>query len=195
MSFMIEIKTYRVFAWLSLCLFIMLWIANPALAATDQNKKFGSWLMHCSEIDVPANATDDSTEAPRQEVCALFQSVAAENRPRFGLTVLISKDDGSATLTAQNGPKPAALIKLLVPLGVLIPTGVGMNVDGENLGLTGFLRCLPNGCTAVATLSDASLARLKTAKSASFTVFLTPEDGLSIPIRLDGLAEGFDALK
>lgn len=192
---MLDNKDYRFLAWLSLSLFIMLWIVSPAHAATDQNKKFGSWLMHCSEIEAPQNATESSTEAPTEEVCALFQSVAAENRPRFGLTVLISKDDGSGAVTQKNSERSAALIKILVPLGVLIPTGVGMDIDGENIGLTGFLRCLPNGCTAVATLSDESLAQLKSATTASFTVFLTPEDGLSIPIRLNGLAEGFDALK
>ncbi|MBL1420993.1 MAG: invasion associated locus B family protein [Alphaproteobacteria bacterium] len=191
---MIDNKTYRFLLWLSVSLLIMLWIISPAHAATEQNKKFGSWLMHCSEIETPQNASANSTEVPTQEVCALFQSVAAENRPRFGLTVLISKDDGSGAITPQNGKKNAALIKILVPLGVLLPTGVGMDIDGENLGLTGFLRCLPNGCTAVATLSDESLARLKSATTASFTVFLTPEDGLAIPIRLNGLAEGFDAL-
>ena len=192
---MLGIKIYRSLGWLSLSVFVMMWIANPTHAATGQNKKFGSWFMHCSEIETPQSADASNTVAPSKEVCALFQSIAAENRPRFGLTVLISKDDGTTVIATKNAPKPAALIKILVPLGVLIPTGVGMNVDGENLGLTGFLRCLPNGCTAVATLSDASLAQLKAAKTASFTVFLTPEDGLSIPIKLDGLAEGFDALK
>lgn len=129
---MMDNITYRFLAWLSLSLFITLWIISPAQAATEQNKKFGSWLMHCSEIETPQNASENGTEAPTQKVCALFQSVAAENRPRFGLTVLISKDDGSGTVTPQSGEKSAALIKILVPLGVLIPTGVGMNIDGEN---------------------------------------------------------------
>lgn len=168
-------------------------MANYSFAATDQNKKFGNWLMHCSQVEPTGSAT--GTEEVTAQTCALFQSVAAENRPRFGLTVLISKDDGNSTIAPQGAAKTAGLIKILVPLGILLPTGVGMNIDGENLGLTGFLRCLPNGCTAVATLSDELLARLKSATTASFTIFLTPDDGLSIPIQLNGLAEGFDALK
>lgn len=191
---MLEIRMNKILKLLSLVLLLSALSTNIAHAATGQNKKFGNWLMHCSQIAAPENAKGSGTEAPTKQACALFQSVAAENRPRFGLTVLISKDDGTTILGAENSPKPAGLIKILVPLGVLIPTGVGMNVDGENLGLTGFLRCLPNGCTAVATLSEALLNSLKRAKTASFTIFLTPEDGLSIPIKLNGLTEGFNAL-
>lgn len=173
---------------------LLVLMANLAMAA-EPNKKYGNWLLHCSQVAAPENSNVSTTEAPTKEVCALFQSVAAENRPRFGLTVLISKDDGNSALSNGAAEKTAGLIKILVPLGVLLPTGVGMKVDNIDLGLTGFLRCLPNGCTAVATLSQNLLASLKVATTASFTVFLTPEDGLSIPIKLEGLAEGFDALK
>lgn len=187
-------KLFSLMRKIGLGLIVSVFSANIAFAANEQNKKFGSWLMHCSEIAAPEKVSSTSTEEPLKKTCALFQSVAAQNRPRFGLTILISKDDGTTTITAVGAPKTAGLIKILVPLGVLIPTGVGMSLDGENLGLTGFLRCLPNGCTAVATLSEELLAQLKNAESAAFTVFLTPEDGLSIPIKLNGLAEGFDAL-
>lgn len=190
MSMIVNYK--RVF-FLTSCLLSALFISSYAAAAPVNNTKYGDWLMHCSTVETPQNASNTNTEPPSQQVCALFQSVAAENRPRFGLTILISKDDGNTTLSS-GGAKAAGLIKILVPLGVLIPTGVGMDIDDVSLGLTGFLRCLPNGCTAVATLSQKTLASLKVAKTASFTIFLTPDDGLSIPIKLDGLAEGFAAL-
>ncbi|MGL1921071.1 MAG: invasion associated locus B family protein [Hyphomicrobiales bacterium] len=191
---MMRISVNKILQMLGLSLFICAFVVSQTQAA-QPNKKFGNWLLHCSEIAAPETIPSNGANAPTKDACALFQSVAAENRPRFGLTVLISKDDGTTTISTNSSEKPAGLIKILVPLGVLIPTGVGMNIDGENLGLTGFLRCLPNGCTAVATLSQPLLTTLKQAKTASFTVFLTPEDGLSIPIKLDGLAEGFDALK
>ncbi len=167
-----------------------------ANAAPAKNIKYGKWLMHCSDVSAPEKINATSNEEPTKKACALFQSVAAKSRPRFGLTILISKDDGSTTNTNsnQNTEKPAAMIKMLVPLGILIPTGIGMEIDGRNLGLTGFLRCLPNGCTAVATLTQVLLDDLKSAKLASFTIFLTPEDGLSIPVELDGLSAGFAAL-
>lgn len=167
---------------------------GQAFAAAENNQKYGSWLMHCSDVTDTKMASSTSTEEPSKQVCALFQSVAAKNRPSFGITVMILKDDGKTVPKATDAPKAAGLIKILVPLGILLPTGVGMEIDGQNLGLTGFLRCAPNGCTASATLSETLLEKMKTAKKAAFTVFLTPEDGLSIPVSLDGLAKGYDAI-
>ncbi|MCJ8323210.1 MAG: invasion associated locus B family protein [Rhizobiales bacterium] len=190
---MSKIANYSHYLVAAFGLLVALMVSQTANAAPANNTKYGDWLMHCSDVESPSQAAENSTEVPTEQVCALFQSVAAENRPRFGLTILLSKDDGKTTI--QSGaPKAAGLIKILVPLGVLIPTGIGMDINGTNIGLTGFLRCLPNGCTAVATLTTETLASLMTASSVSFTVFLTPDDGLSIPIKLNGLAAGFAAL-
>lgn len=43
-------------------------------------------------------------------------------------------------------------------------------------------------------LEDQLVETFKTGQSATFIVFQTPEEGIGIPVDLNGFAEGFDAL-
>ena len=58
----------------------------------------------------------------------------------------------------------------------------------------GFVRCLPNGCVAEVILEDKLLDQLETGKTATFIIFQTPEEGIGIPISLNGFGDGFKAL-
>ncbi|WP_395759965.1 invasion associated locus B family protein, partial [Candidatus Raskinella chloraquaticus] len=63
------------------------------------------------------------------------------------------------------------------------------------VGATDFVRCLPNGCVAEARLTDELLGKLKAGKAATFIIFQTPEEGVGVPVSLEGFATGYDALK
>ena len=80
------------------------------------------------------------------------------------------------------------------PLGVLLPNGLGLNVDGVDMGRVAFVRCLPNGCIAEVELDDDLVTLLSESSSAIFVVFRTPEEGVGIPVSLEGFSEGFAAL-
>jgi invasion protein IalB len=56
------------------------------------------------------------------------------------------------------------------------------------------VRCLPNGCVAEVILEDKLLNQLQTGKQATFIIFQTPEEGIGIPISLNGFGEGYNAL-
>ena len=136
-------------------------------------KRMGDWQLSC---DTPPGASF--------EQCAIIQNVTAEDQPNVGLSVIVLK-------TADN---KARLLRVLAPLGVLLPNGLGLNVDGTDMGRVAFVRCLPNGCVAEVVMDDALLATLSKGKSAIFIVFKTPEEGIGIPVSLNGFKEGFDAL-
>jgi invasion protein IalB len=57
-----------------------------------------------------------------------------------------------------------------------------------------FVRCLPNGCVAEVVLDDTLVGKLQGGKSAIFVVFRTPEEGVGIPVSLNGFADGFAQL-
>ncbi len=40
------------------------------------------------------------------------------------------------------------LLRVVAPLNVLLPAGLGLKVDDADIGRAGFVRCLPNGCVA-----------------------------------------------
>ncbi len=113
-----------------------------------------------------------------------MQFVTAEDRENVGLTVIVLK----------TADKKAKIMRVLAPLGVLLPSGLGLKIDDTDLGRAGFVRCLPNGCVAEVILEDKLLEKLKTGKTATFVIFQTPEEGIGIPISLKGFGEGYDQL-
>ncbi|MBZ9733246.1 MULTISPECIES: invasion associated locus B family protein [unclassified Mesorhizobium] len=133
----------------------------------------GAWSIIC---DTPAGATS--------EQCVMMQNVVAEDRPEMGLSVVVLR-------TADN---KAEILRVLAPLGVLLPNGLGLNVDGKDIGRAYFVRCFQDGCYAEVILEKPLLDTLKSGTSATFIVFQTPEEGIGIPVDLKGFADGFAAL-
>jgi invasion protein IalB len=83
---------------------------------------------------------------------------------------------------------------VLAPLGVLLPRGLGLHIDDADMGTTGYIRCLPNGCVSEVLMDDSLIDKLRNGKQAMFIIFQTPEEGIGVPISLAGFGEGFDAL-
>jgi invasion protein IalB len=133
----------------------------------------GAWSVVC---DKPAGAST--------EQCALMQNVIAEDRPEIGLSVVVLK-------TADRKSK---ILRVLAPLGVLLPNGLGLNIDGKDIGRAYFVRCFSDGCYAEVVLEDELLKTLRSGATATFIVFQSPEEGIGIPVDLKGFAEGYDAL-
>ncbi len=135
--------------------------------------QYGDWQMSC---DTPPGASF--------EQCAMIQNVTAEDQPNVGLSVIV----------LRTADRQARLLRVLAPLGVLLPNGLGLNIDGTDIGRVAFVRCLPNGCVAEVVLDDALLDQLSKGQTAIFVVFKTPEEGIGIPVSLNGFADGFAQL-
>ncbi len=148
-------------------------VAPPTQGEPPVRSTHGDWQVRC---DTPAGA--------QAEQCVLMQFVTAEDRDNVGLTVIILK----------TADKKARIMRVLAPLGVLLPSGLGLKIDANDMGRAGFVRCLPNGCVAEVILEDKLLTALKSGQTATFIIFQTPEEGIGIPISLNGFGPGFDAL-
>ena len=135
--------------------------------------QYGDWQMSC---DTPPGASF--------EQCAIIQNVTAEDQPNVGLSVIVLK----------TADQQARLLRVLAPLGVLLPNGLGLNVDGKDIGRVAFVRCLPNGCVAEVVLDDELIKTLSEGTNAIFVVFRTPEEGVGIPVSLRGFSDGFAQL-
>ena len=161
---------------LGLCLGLLLGAlgtGSPAAAQGVVKNTFGDWQQRC---ETPAGA--------KAEQCALVQNVAAEDRPNVTLLVI----------TLKTADAKSRLLRVVAPLGVLLPAGLGLKIDQTDVGRAGFVRCLTTGCVAEVVLEDNLLNQLKTGKTATFIVFQTPEEGVGIPVSLEGFAPGFDSL-
>jgi invasion protein IalB len=149
------------------------WLGGTAHAQGAVRSVHGDWQIRC---DTPPGA--------QAEQCALIQSVVAEDRSNAGLTVIVLK----------TADQKSRLMRVVAPLGVLLPSGLGLKLDNQDVGRAGFVRCLPNGCVAEVVMDEKLLGQLKAAKTATFIIFETPEEGIGFPLSLNGLAEGFDKL-
>jgi invasion protein IalB len=151
-------------------------LVGPQASAQQSGKvrsTHGAWSIIC---DTPAGAT--------AEQCAMMQNVVADDRPEIGLSVVVLR-------TADN---KAEILRVLAPLGVLLPNGLGLNVDGKDIGRAYFVRCFQDGCYAEVILEKTLLDTFRSGTAATFIVFQTPEEGIGIPVDLKGFGDGFAAL-
>ena len=147
--------------------------ASSAAAQGTVKSKHGDWQVRC---ETPPGAA--------KQQCALVQSIAAEDRPNIGLIVIVLK-------TADGKSR---LLRVIAPLGVLLPSGLGLKIDDVDIGHAGFVRCQPSGCVAEVVMEDKLLTQLTTGKTAVFIIFQTPEEGIGIPLALQGFKEAFGEL-
>ena len=143
---------------------------SPVLAQGAVRSSHGAWSMVC---DTPPGASS--------EQCALMQNVVAQDRSEVGLSVVV--------LRTADGE--SEIMRVLAPLGVLLPNGLGLNVDGKDIGRAYFVRCFQDGCYAEVILQGELLKTLKAGKTATFIVFQTPEEGIGIPVDLNGFSDGY----
>lgn len=147
---------------------------SPQFADGTVKGQYGDWQYVCKPP--PPGA--------KNEVCALVQSVTAEDRQNVGLTIYFQQ--------FSNGVK---VLRVFAPVGILLPPGVGLKIDGADIGHAPFLRCHTFACYAQVTVEDKLIEQLKTGKTAIFIIFQTEEAGIGIPISLAGFGDGLAVLK
>lgn len=145
----------------------------PEMADGTVKAQHGDWQVVCKPP--PAGA--------KNEVCALVQSVTAEDRPNVGLTVYFQK--------FSQGMR---VLRVFAPVGVLLPPGIGLKIDDIDVGHAPFLRCHTFACYAQVTLDDKLINQFSNGKTAIFIIFQTEEAGIGIPLSLNGFSQALAAL-
>ena len=138
-----------------------------------RSRRVGDWQMRCEQ---PAGA--------QSEQCAVYQNIVAEDRPNLSLLVI----------ALRTADKKSQLLRVVAPLGVLLPSGLGLRIDQADIGRAAFMRCVATGCIAEAVIDDKLAEQLRTGQQATFIVFQTPEEGIGIPVSLSGFGQAFDSL-
>jgi invasion protein IalB len=160
-----------------LALGLVLLAMTPLYAAAQEGTvkaQHGDWQIVCK--DPPPGA--------KNEVCALVQSVTAEDKDNIGLTVYFQK--------FSNGTR---VLRVFAPLGILLPPGLGLKIDDKDVGHAPFLRCHTFACYAQVVVEDPLVEQLKNGKTAIFIIFQAEEAGIGIPISLAGFKEALAELK
>ena len=147
---------------------------TQALEGGTVKAQHGDWQIVCKAP--PPGA--------KNEVCAIVQSVTAEDRNNVGLTVYFQRfSDGRRVL------------RVFAPLGVLLPPGLGLKIDNKDVGHAPFIRCNTFACYAQVVVEDPLVEQLKNGKSAVFIIFQSEEAGIGIPISLAGFGQALNGLR
>ena len=113
----------------------------------------------------------------------MTQTGKNEKSEGIGLSLIINRPKA-------NG-KTQTIMRALVPVGVYLPTGVAMEIDGTALeGRMSFTRCNPRACEGFGEASDATMKKFLKGKQATFYIYDRPGNGFPIKFPLAGFAEG-----
>ncbi len=151
--------------------------AAPPAAATVATH--GAWQIQCS-------AAAGSGDQAGKKACGMVQVTRSEKNPKVALSLVIIK--------ARQGDKDVFMMRVMAPIGVYLPTGVALEVDGAAVGRVPFTRCRPQICEALAEASPETLEKMKKGTAANFIVYEAPGLGVPMKISLEGFSAGLENL-
>jgi invasion protein IalB len=161
---------------LAVSLALLAGVSGQAAAADAQGAikdKHGDWVTRC---ETPPGA--------QHEQCAILVSVVDPERPNLILVIIV----------LNTADRKVRLMRVIAPLGVLLPPGVSLRIDETDAGRLSFLQCLPNGCIAQLAMDDALIDKLKNGKTATLGIFQTPEQGVGMQAPLAGFKQAYEQL-
>ncbi len=148
----------------------------PQIIATH-----GDWKIQCTDEPKQGGAQG---ETERQ--CGMVQLSRSEKNNKVGLTTVFVRGK-------QNG-KDVTMMRIMAPIGVYLPTGVAMEIDGGAVGRIPFMRCLPQICVAFGEAGAQTLDKFRKGTAANFIIYEAPGIGMPIKISLNGFAAAYTAL-
>ena len=123
------------------------------------------------------------------DTCAMSQLGKTSNG-ESALLVTIQRVSGPKT--EDNKPIPAAMT-VQAPLGILIPYGIRIKIDGGNVIPLPLSRCVPTGCVSQAPMLEEAVGRMKKGSKAVYGIFLDNEVLVNISLR--GFTKAYNNLK
>ena len=149
-------------------------LAGAAVEANPEHgQTFKNWTARCEQ----APGTD-------VERCFIFQNLVLKESGQRLVHVAVG-------YLAANG-QPAAVITL--PLGISLPPGAAISVDGGDAVDITIERCDSSGCVGAVALSDALITALKRGREARVSFHDGTRRRIAVPVSLLGFTAGFNAL-
>ncbi len=100
---------------------------------------------------------------------------------------------GAVTIQTLSSGKPAIIASL--PLGLYIPGGVSLDVDGAASQKLDLQTCDRTGCFATAQLADATLAAMQKGKKLDLVFQSVSKRNVTLPLQLTGFAAAYQKIK
>lgn len=141
----------------------------------------GAWKIQCEQAPPAAEG-----QPPAQRSCGMIQGTQSEKNPKATLTLVMVK--------TKAGDKTQINMRIFAPIGVFLPTGVALEIDGGAVGRVPFTRCTPQICMAFAEASPETLVKMKKGNEANFIIYEAPGIGLPMKLSLEGFSAALGEL-
>ena len=117
----------------------------------------------------------------------MIQIARHPKQKNVGISVLIVKQSVKGKSVSQ--------MRVTVPIGVYLPAGVGVEIDGAAIGRLGYELCSPQGvCVATTFLNDDLLTKFKSGGGAKFYIKdIRGRDGI-FDLSLKGFTKSYESL-
>jgi len=144
---------------------------QPA-APTQPDEVFDDWAKVCG----------DNPETNQKE-CFIFQNVTTQEGQRI-LHLTVLKFPGA----------PGPIMVVTVPLGVYLPPGLNMTIDGGNARPIEVQICTGNGCQAQVEMNDAVMQSFRAGIQGSMKMFDPEGREVNVPFSLKGFTAAYNSL-
>jgi invasion protein IalB len=162
---------------------------QPKLPQPEKVAEHGIWKVMCEKTPVP-EGKGKKAGAPKK-TCYVTATVADPKKKGVFLSLFIIKVKGKGP---DGKPRTAHMINMRAPVGVYIPTGIGLEIDGKAVARAPFLRCNPVFCESLAEARKETISRLKKGKKARFIYYAGPGVGLPLTFDLKGFSAAMKKL-
>jgi invasion protein IalB len=146
---------------------------------TEIVAKHGKWEVQCADLD--------NGQGGKVKSCGMVQIARTEKSDQVVLSVIVSK--------LKQGGKSQTVMRLLAPIGVYLPTGVAVEIDGAALpNRLPFTRCTPRVCEAFGEASAETMKKFSKGTTATFFLYDRPGNGFPMKVSLEGFSAGLGTL-
>jgi len=133
---------------------------------------FGDWAKAC-----------DSVESGKQE-CFVFQNVTTKDGSRGILQITV--------IRVPQADNPIMVVT--VPLGIFLPRGLAMSIDGAKPTRIQVQVCSTNGCQSQFQMPEAVLGSFKAGIKGTMQMFDPSGKEVNVPFSLKGFTKALESL-
>ena len=163
----------------TLFLLVLAAAAQPAAAQVVQGEKSGDWTKGCFK------ASEGRPNAAEQ--CFIFQRLFPKGSDRAAATVAVGRP----------GPDKPMLASLTVPLGVDLPAGITVWVEGDEKAVRRppLLFCVRAGCEANMRMDEVMMTAFRQRLTAMLSFTMVNGRQVGLPISLRGFTHALTFLE
>ena len=146
-------------------------LEQPQAEVTAEHQ---DWIVRCQPAPEEAFGAGD--------LCEMYQQVSEQNSQQTVLEVVIGYPQGAE--------QPIALFNL--PLGMRLPPGVALSVDGNDPVNFPIQICLRSGCRTDIALNEELLSQMLAGTQAQLTIADPQNREIQLPLSLLGFSAALD---